>query len=111
MSHPDLNREMTGFAGMFGMFTKNTAVFAFASDTVQATVLRDRHVASLHALASTERQTRGKFACMSICKSTERQSCCKFACVSSCKSTERQTCCKFACISICKSTERQTCCN
>ena len=51
MSHPDLNREMTGFAGMFGMFTKNSALFAFASDTEQAAVLRDRHVASLHALA------------------------------------------------------------
>ena len=51
MSHPDLKREMTGFAGMFDMFTKNSALFAFASDTVQATVLRDRHVASLHALA------------------------------------------------------------
>ena len=51
MSHPDLNREMTGFAGMFGIFSKNTALFAFASDTVQATGLRDRHVASLHALA------------------------------------------------------------
>ena len=62
MSHCDLNIEMTGVAGLFGMFTKNTALCAFATALrsrhfalaclhFRATVLRERHVASLHALA------------------------------------------------------------
>ena len=62
MSHCELNIEMTGLAGLFGIFTKNTAPCAFATGLrsrhfapaclhFQATVLRERHVASLHALA------------------------------------------------------------
>jgi len=83
MSHCDLNIEMTGFAGLFGMFTKTTALFAFATALrirhfalaclhFQATVLREKHVASLHALAFARVLTEGLLAfCISICKSTD----------------------------------------
>ena len=76
MSHCDLNIEMTGLAGLFGMFTKNTALCAFATALrirhfalaclhFRATVLRERHVASLHALAFARVLTEGLLAfCM-----------------------------------------------
>ena len=58
MSHCDLNIEMTGLAGLFGIFTKNTAPCVFATGLrsrhfapaclhFQATVLRERHVAKV----------------------------------------------------------------
>ena len=73
MSHCDLNIEMTGLAGLFGMFTKNTALCAFATALrirhfalaclhFRATVLRERHVASLHALAFARVLTEGLLA-------------------------------------------------
>ena len=68
MSHCELNIEMTGLAGLFGIFTKNTAPCAFATGLrsrhfapaclhFQATVLRERHVASHSTWVCIPKQT------------------------------------------------------
>ena len=107
MSHCDLNIEITGLAGLFGMFTKNTATFRICNCTENQTFCT-----SLPAFPSN---------------STERETCCKFACISICKSTDWGLACilhalafarVLACLHfqatvlrdrhVCKSTERQT---